>query len=133
MSPSACRAASLAASWSIGLFTPAFAQTAAGSGGGIDIVMQMAPFGAILVIMYFLLLRPQQRKAKLHQEMIANVRRGDIVVTTGGLIGKVSKAVDASELELEIAPNVRVRVARPMISEVRAKGEPVKDASPAKS
>ncbi len=109
------------------MFTSAFAQTAGATGGGMDVIMQMAPFGAILVIMYFLLLRPQQRKAKLHQEMIANVRRGDTVVTTGGLIGKVSKAIDAAELELEIAPNVKVRVARPMISEVRAKGEPVKD------
>lgn len=119
--------------WSLFLFTPAFAQTAGATGGGLDIVMQMAPFGAILVIMYFLLLRPQQRKAKAHQEMIANVRRGDTVVTSGGLIGKVSKAVDAGELEVEIAPNVKVRVARPMIAEVRAKGEPVKDATPVKT
>ena len=93
--------------------------------------MQLAPFAAILVIMYFLLLRPQQRKAKAHQELISNVRRGDTVVTTGGLIGKVTKAVDAGEIELEIAANVRVRLIRGMIAEVRAKGEPVKDAVPA--
>lgn len=109
------------------MFTQAFAQTAGATGGSADIIMQMAPFGAILVIMYFLLLRPQQRKAKAHQELVANVRRGDTVVTTGGLIGKVTKAVDAAEIELEIAPNVRVRLARQMISEVRAKGEPVKE------
>ena len=90
-------------------------------------LLQMAPFGAILVIVYFLLLRPQQRKAKAHQELITNVRRGDTVVTTGGLIGRITKAVDAAEVELEIAPNVRVRLARAMISEVRAKGEPVKE------
>ena len=96
-------------------------------GGGADIIMQMAPFGAILVIMYFLILRPQQRKAKAQSEMISNVRRGDTVVTTGGLIGRVTKAVDAAEIELEIAPNIKVRIARPMISEVRAKGEPVKE------
>ena len=118
-------------SWSSTVFTPAFAQTAGAAGSGADIIMQMAPFGAILVIMYFLLLRPQQRKAKLQQEMIGNIRRGDTIVTTGGLIGRVSKVVDAAELEVEIAPNVKVRVARPMVSEVRAKGEPVKDAAKA--
>ncbi len=113
------------------MFTPAFAQTVGGFGAGSDIFMQVAPFAAILVIMYFLLLRPQQRKAKAHQELIGNVRRGDTVVTTGGIIGKVTKATDPVEVELEISPNVRVRLARPMISEVRAKGEPVKDAVPA--
>ncbi len=112
------------------MFTPAFAQTAGGLGVSADTIMQLAPFAAILVIMYFLLLRPQQRKAKAHQELIGNVRRGDIVVTTGGLIGKVTKAVDAAEIELEIATNVRVRLVRGMIAEVRAKGEPVKDAVP---
>ena len=100
-------------------------------GVSADTIMQLAPFAAILVIMYFLLLRPQQRKAKAHQELIGNVRRGDTVVTTGGLIGKVTKAVDAAEIELEIATNVRVRLIRGMIAEVRAKGEPVKDAVPA--
>jgi preprotein translocase subunit YajC len=116
---------------SFGVFTPAFAQTVGGFGAGSDIFMQVAPFAAILVIMYFLLLRPQQRKAKAHQELVGNVRRGDIVVTTGGIIGKVTKTTDPAEVELEISPNVRVRLARPMISEVRAKGEPVKDAVPA--
>jgi preprotein translocase subunit YajC len=115
------------------VFTPAFAQTAAATGGGSDLILQMAPFGAILVIMYFLIMRPQQRKAKLHAEMIANVRRGDTIVTTGGLIGKVTKAVDAAEIEMEIAPTIKVRVSRPMISEVRAKGEPVKDAPATKA
>lgn len=116
------------------MFTPAFAQAAGSTGGGgADIILQLAPFGAILIIMYFLVMRPQQRKAKAHADMIANVRRGDMIVTTGGLIGKVSKAVDAAEVELEIAPNVRVRVARPMISEVRAKGEPVKETAPVKA
>ncbi|RYB03399.1 preprotein translocase subunit YajC [Lichenibacterium ramalinae] len=113
------------------MFTPAFAQTAGAFGGGTDILMQVAPFAAILVIMYFLLLRPQQKKQKLHQEMIGAVRRGDTVVTAGGLIGKVTKATDATEVEVEIAANVRVRLSRAMITEVRAKGEPVKDAVPA--
>lgn len=106
--------------------TPAFAQTA-GAPGGMDFVMQIAPFAIILVIMYFLILRPQQRRVKAHQEMITNVRRGDTVVTTGGIVGKVTKVTDDPEIEVEIAPNVRVRVVRSMISDVRTKGEPVKD------
>jgi preprotein translocase subunit YajC len=108
--------------------TPAYAQTAGGAGGA-DIILQMAPFGIILVIMYFLILRPQQKRAKEQQEMVSNVRRGDVVVTTGGLIGKVTKTVDDNEVEVEIAPNVRVRIARQMISDVRVKGEPVKDSA----
>jgi preprotein translocase subunit YajC len=106
--------------------TPAFAQ-ATGPAGATDFLVQIAPFGIILVIMYFLILRPQQRRQKTHQEMIKNVRRGDTVVTTGGLIGKIIKTVDDTEIEVEIAPNVRVRVLRGMISDVRSKGEPVKD------
>ena len=109
--------------------TPAYAQAAAGGGGGADIILQMAPFGIVLVIMYFLILRPQQKRAKDQQELVSNVRRGDIVVTTGGLIGKVTKSVDEQEVEVEIAPNVRVRIARQMISDVRVKGEPVKDSA----
>ena len=112
------------------MFTPAYAQTAGAFGGSTDIFMQVAPFAAILVIMYFLLLRPQQKKQKLHREMIGAVRRGDTVVTAGGLIGKVTKSTDASEVEVEIAPNVRVRLSRAMITEVRAKGEPVRDVTP---
>ncbi len=83
-------------------------------------------FGPILIIMYFMVLRPQQKRAKDQAELIKNIRRGDTVVTTGGIIAKVTKATDAAEIEVEIAPNVRVRIARPMVTEVRAKGEPVK-------
>ena len=78
--------------------------------------------------MYFMVLRPQQKRAKDQADLIKNIRRGDTVTTTGGLIGKVTKVVDEAELEVEIAPNVRVRMARPMVTDVRAKGEPVKDA-----
>ena len=86
----------------------------------------MTLFGPILIIMYFMVLRPQQKRARDQADLIKNIRRGDTVITTGGLIGRVTKVVDdANELEVEIAPNVRVRVARPMVSEVRAKGEPV--------
>lgn len=109
------------------MFTSAYAQTAGVSSGGMDLVLQMAPFAVILVIMYFLILRPQQKKAKDHRDLVTNVRRGDTVVTTGGLIGRVTKSTEPGEIELEIAQNVRVRLLRQMISEVRAKGEPVKD------
>jgi preprotein translocase subunit YajC len=111
------------------LITPAYAQTAAGAAVGLnDIFIQyVAPFGLIFIIMYFLVLRPQTKKAKDHAELIKNVRRGDNIVTSGGLIGKVTKVIDDAEVEIEIAPNVRVRVARPMIADVRSKAEPVKE------
>jgi preprotein translocase subunit YajC len=109
--------------------TPAYAQAAGGAPGGADTLMQLAPFGIILVIMYFLILRPQQKRAKQQQEMVNNIRRGDTIVTNGGLIGKVTKATDDTEVEIEIAANVRVRQSRGAIAEVRAKGEPVKDNS----
>jgi preprotein translocase subunit YajC len=105
--------------------SPAFAQGA--TTGTNDMIMSLLPFVAIFVIMYFLMLRPQQKKQKQHQEMIKNVRRGDNVVTSGGLIGKVTKVVDDDQLEVEIADGVRVRQLKSMVSEVRAKGEPVKD------
>jgi preprotein translocase subunit YajC len=105
------------------LITPAFAQT----GGDGGMLMSLLPFILIFVIMYFLILRPQQRRVKTHQEMVKNVRRGDTVVTSGGLLGKVTKVIDDDQLEVEIADNVRVRQARQMISDVRAKGEPAKD------
>ena len=107
--------------------TPAFAQAASGSPGGTDVIMQMAPFAIILVIMYFLIIRPQQKRAKETQDMLGAIRRGDTVVTAGGIIGKVTKVTDAAEVEVEIAQNVRVRVVRSMIADVRAKGEPVKE------
>ena len=107
------------------LITPAFAQGAAA--GGTDMIVSLLPFIAIFVIMYFLILRPQQKRAKQHQDMVKNVRRGDNVVTSGGLIGKVTKVVDDDQLEVEIADGVRVRQLKSMVSEVRAKGEPVKD------
>lgn len=105
--------------------TPAFAQAA--PGGGSDLMMQLLPFVLIFVIMYFLILRPQQKRVKMHQEMVKNVRRGDTVVTTGGIIGKVTKVIDEEKIEIEIADGVRVSQVRQMVSDVRAKGEPVKD------
>lgn len=107
--------------------TSAFAQTGGHSGGGFDMIVQFAPIGIVLVIMYFLVLRPQQTRAREHQSLIKNVRRGDTLVTTGGIVGKVTKVVDDNEIELEIAQGVRVRLVRQMISDVRSKGEPVKE------
>ena len=109
-----------------GLISDAWAQAAP---GGPSQFTPLLMVGVFFVIFYFLLFRPQQKRAKTQQEMVKNVRRGDIVITTGGLIGKVTKSVDDSEVEVEIAPNVRVRLLRAMISDVRSKGEPVKEAS----
>jgi preprotein translocase subunit YajC len=107
------------------MITPAYAQGA----GGVspDLLYQMLPFVLIFVIMYFLILRPQQKRAKQHQDMVKNVRRGDTLITSGGLVGKVTKVVDDDQVEIEIADGVRVRQVRSMVADVRAKGEPVKD------
>ncbi len=109
--------------------TPAFAQGLFGGGAGGEggMLMSLLPFILIFVIMYFLILRPQQKRAKQHQEMVKNVRRGDTVVTNGGLIGKVTKVIDDDQIEIEIADDVRIRQLRAMVTDVRAKGEPVKD------
>jgi preprotein translocase subunit YajC len=106
--------------------TPAFAQ-ASQLFGGDSMFVQLLPFALIFVIMYFLILRPQQKRAKEHQELVKNLRRGDTVITSGGLVGKVTKVVDDDQIEVEIADGVRVRQVRAMVSGVRAKGEPVKD------
>ncbi len=95
------------------MFTSAFAQAApAAVPTSGDMLMQLVPFAIIFVIAYFLVIRPQRKKAKEHEDLIKNTRQGDSVITTGGLIGKVTRVVDDAELELEIAPNVKVRVAR---------------------
>jgi preprotein translocase subunit YajC len=106
--------------------SPAYAQ---GVGGGSDMLVSLLPFVLIFVIMYFLILRPQQRRVKQHQEMVKNVRRGDTIITSGGLVGKVTKVMDDDHIEVEIADGVRVRQMKQMVSDVRAKGEPVKDES----
>jgi preprotein translocase subunit YajC len=98
-----------------------------GAGGEGNMLVQLLPFALIFVIMYFLILRPQQKRVKSHQEMVKAVRRGDTVITNGGLIGKVTKVVDDEQIEIEIADGVRVRQARSMVTDVRAKGEPVKE------
>jgi preprotein translocase subunit YajC len=106
--------------------TPAYAQV--GPLGG-DAFGMLIPFVLIIVMMYFLILRPQQKRVKEHQELVKNLRRGDAVVTSGGLMGKVTKVIDDDQIEVEIADGVRVRQVRSMVSSVRAKSEPVKDES----
>ena len=103
------------------LISQAWAQGATGGSG--DFLVQLFPLILIFVVFYFLLIRPQQKKAKDHRAMIEAVKRGDVVVTTGGLIGKIVH-VDGNELGLEIAPNVRIKQMKGMIAEVRAKTEP---------
>src|ERR1700693_4369652 len=108
------------------LITPAFAQ-AAGGGDTNSMLMSLLPFALIFVIMYFLILRPQQKKVKDHAELVKNIRRGDTVVTSGGLVGKVTKVVDDDQIELENTAGVPVGQMRQMISGVRAKGKPAKE------
>lgn len=86
--------------------------------------MSLLPFILIFGVFYFLILRPQQQKMKVHQNMLANLRRGDRVVTSGGLIGTISKIVSESEVQLELADDIRVRHVRGMITEVLAKTDP---------
>jgi preprotein translocase subunit YajC len=90
-------------------------------------LMSLLPFVLIFVIMYFLILRPQQRRVRQHQDMVKNVRRGDTVITSGGLVAKVTKVIDDDKIEIELGDGVRAVQMRQMVSEVRAKGEPVKD------
>jgi preprotein translocase subunit YajC len=105
--------------------TPAYAQAATGGGaGGLESYLQFFPFVAIIAIMYVLMIRPQQKRMKQHQEMVKNLRKGDSVVTNGGTLGRVTKLVDDDQIEIEIADGVKVRQMRSMVSEVRAKGEP---------
>ena len=90
-------------------------------------IAQFLPLILIFGIMYFLLIRPQQQKVKQHKAMVEALRRGDQVVTQGGLIGKVSKVKDENELEVELAEGVRVRVVKSTIAQVLSKTEPAKE------
>lgn len=102
--------------------TPAYAQSAAGGFGGVG---QFLPLILIFAIMYFLLIRPQQKKAKEHRNMVAALRRGDQVVTQGGIVGKVTKVKEDGEVEVEIATGVKIRVIQTTIATVLSKTEPV--------
>ena len=103
--------------------TPAFAQSGGFAEGGFGLL----PIVFVMVIFYFLLIRPQQKRAKQHREMLSAIRRGDKIVTTGGLTGTIVKVVDDSDtVEIEIAKDVKVNVVRAMIADVRGKTEPAK-------
>ncbi|MBL8548075.1 MAG: preprotein translocase subunit YajC [Hyphomonadaceae bacterium] len=101
----------------------AYAQTAAGADPTSGLLMQIAPLVLIFVVFYFLLIRPQQQARKRHMDMVAALKKNDIVVTSGGMIGKVKSVAD-DEVRVELAPNVDVRVLRHTIAEVRSKTDP---------
>lgn len=97
---------------------------AEGGGAGFD-MMQLIPLALIFVIFYFLILRPQQKKTRAHQEVLKELRRGDRVVTAGGLLGTVDKIINDGEISLEIADKVKVRVVKATVTEVLSKTQPV--------
>ena len=100
------------------IISPAYAQAAGGAGG----LSSLLPFLLIFVVFYFFLIRPQQKRAKEHREMVSNVKRGDKIVTSGGLLGTVSKSDEGQEsVEVEIAKDVKVSVMRTMIADLREK------------
>ena len=97
--------------------TPAFAQTAGGQASGAGVLVQMAPLVLIFVVFYFLLIRPQQKKMKEHKGKIEAVKKGDQVVTGGGLVGKVAR-VDDIYVEIELAPNMKVKAVKSTLADV---------------
>ena len=105
--------------------SPAYAQAAAGGPSGLG---SLLPFVLIFVVFYFLLIRPQQKRQKEHRSLVDNLKKGDFVITAGGITGKVTKAAEGSEMiDVEIAPGVISSVIRQMISEVRDKdGKPIR-------
>src|ERR687892_414703 len=102
--------------------SPAYAQSAPGGMG--ELVNLLVPMLMVFVIFYFFMIRPQQQRMKEHRAKIDAIRRGDTVVTSGGIIGKVTKVKDDGEIEVEIAENTRIRVIKSTVAEVRARGEP---------
>ncbi len=107
------------------LISPAYAQGAGDAGGGM---LQLLPLVLIFVVFYFLLIRPQQKKMKTHRTMVGALKRGDKVVTGGGLVGTVTKVSDGSEVLVEIADGVRVKVVRHTIQEILTKPAPASKA-----
>ncbi len=107
------------------LITPAYAQ-AIGGGDAAGFVTSLVPLILIFVIFYFLLIRPQQKRAKEHKAMVEGLKRGDQVVTGGGILGKVTRVKEGEEIEVEIAENTRVRVYRSTITAVLSRTEPAR-------
>ena len=104
--------------------TPAYAQSAGGGGGSI--VELLFPLILVGGIMWFLVIRPQRQAAKAREEMLGSIRRNDTVITGGGIVGKVTKIIDDAELEVQIATDVKVKIMRHRIADVRVKGQPAK-------
>lgn len=109
------------------IITPANAQASGPSVGGFDL-MSLLPLALIFVVFYLFLIRPQQKKAQQQKELLDSIRRGDRVLTSGGLIGVVTKVINEQELQIEIADDVRVRIARAMIADRISVTEPVAEA-----
>ncbi len=109
--------------------SPAYAQAATGSSGLADAFASIGWILLVIPIMYFLVIRPEQQRRKAHLQMVDNVRRGDVVVTAGGIVGKVVKVLEGSEIMVEIAEDVRVKVVKQTLLDVRTKTEAVADAS----
>ena len=107
--------------------TEAWAQ-GAGAGGGSDFLVQLFPLVLIFIVFYFLLIRPQQAKVKAQREMLSGVKRGDRVVTGGGIIGLVTKVIGDNELQVELADGVRVRIIKATITDILTRGESVRGA-----
>jgi preprotein translocase subunit YajC len=106
--------------------TEAWAQGA--GGGGSDFLVQLFPLVLIFIVFYFLLIRPQQAKVKAQREMLGGVKRGDRVVTGGGIIGLVTKVIGDNELQVELADGVRVRIIKATITDILTRGESVRGA-----
>ena len=104
--------------------SPAYAQAA--GGGGSDLLIQLMPLVLIFAVFWFFLIRPQQQKMKQHRELVAGLKRGDQVVTGGGLIGRVSRVLDDNTVQVDIAEGVRVKVMRQTNTDVLSRGEPAK-------
>jgi len=100
------------------------AHAAAAAPAAPNPLVSMAPLILIFVIFYFLLIRPQQQARKKHMEMVSNVRRGDVVVTAGGIVGKITKVLDNDEIMVELADNVSVKVVKSTLNDVRTKPQP---------
>lgn len=109
------------------LISSAYAQAAGGAGGAFDL-MSLLPLVLIFVVFYFLLIRPQQKRMKQHKEMLGSLRRGDKVVTNGGIVGTIVKVLNQDELQIEIADGVRVKAMRGMVASVVSKTEPAEGA-----
>jgi preprotein translocase subunit YajC len=104
--------------------TPAFAQVPGAAGGNMnEMLIQFLPLVALVILFYFLMIRPQQKRAKQHQDTLNNLKRGDIIVLSSGLIGKIVRVED-KEVGVEVATGVTVKVVKSMVADVRSRGEP---------